>query len=138
VSLYLDTSVLVALFMVDALTARADELLRAATPVLIVSDFTAAEFASAVARRVRTGEVAAEEARQGFATFDAWTERAAQREQTSPEDVAAAQSFLRRLDLNLSGDAVNIAIARRSGADLATFDRGMAAGARALGLIVAA
>jgi len=57
VSVYLGASVLVALLMVDALTARADAFFRANTPVLIVSDFTAIEFASAVARRVRTGAI---------------------------------------------------------------------------------
>jgi hypothetical protein len=42
VSVYLDASVLVALLMADALTARADAFLRANTPILIVSDFAAA------------------------------------------------------------------------------------------------
>jgi hypothetical protein len=42
VSVYLDASVLVALLMADLLTARADAFLRANTPILIVSDFAAA------------------------------------------------------------------------------------------------
>ena len=44
VSVYLDASVLVALLIVDALTARADAFLRTNTPIMIVSDFAAAEF----------------------------------------------------------------------------------------------
>jgi predicted nucleic acid-binding protein len=63
VKVYLDASVLVALLTSDPLTARADAYLRANAPVLIVSDFAAAEFASAIARRVRTAEMRADEAR---------------------------------------------------------------------------
>lgn len=133
-SVYLDASVLVALFTNDPLSARADGFLRANTPVLIVSDFAAAEFASAVARRVRMGTLPPGDARAIFATFDAWTERATGRAETGPADVAAATAYLRRLDLGLrTPDALNIAIAERVGADLMTFDDKMAAGARALG-----
>ncbi len=52
---YFDASVLVALLTNDPLTRRADALMRTRTPVLVVSDFAAAEFASAIARRVRMG-----------------------------------------------------------------------------------
>lgn len=67
---YLDASVLVALVTRDALTARADAFLGALAPVLIASDFAAAEFASALARRVRTREIAADDARTAFSNFD--------------------------------------------------------------------
>ena len=52
-SVYVDASVLVALFTDDALAIRADGFLRTRSPVVIVSDFAAAEFASAIARHVR-------------------------------------------------------------------------------------
>ena len=136
-SLYLDASVLVALFTSDALTARADAWLRARQPVVIVSDFAAAEFASAIARRVRTGELTADDARGVFATFDDWTARVAGRVETSPADVSTAAAYLRRLDLTLrTPDALNIAIAQRIGAELLTFDQKMAASASTLGLMV--
>jgi uncharacterized protein len=136
-SLYLDASVLVALFTKDPLTARADRVLRAQMPAVIVSDFAAAEFASAVARRVRTGDLTVNEARATFETFDIWTARAARRAETGPADVAAASFLLRRLDLTLrTPDAVNIAIAQRMGAKLLTFDDKMAASASALGVEV--
>jgi uncharacterized protein len=51
----------------------------------------------------------------------------------------AAAGALRRLDLPLrTADAVNIAIVRRMGATLMTFDEKMAASAKALGVRVAA
>lgn len=137
-SVYLDASVLVALIMVDALTIRADAFLRSVKPVLIVSDFTTAEFASAVAHRVRTGDITADEARRGFSALDSWVERTT-REEVSPADVRVAASFLRRLDLGLrTADALNIAIAQRIRAGLATFDQKMAASARVLGIPVVA
>jgi predicted nucleic acid-binding protein len=105
--------------------------------VLIVSDFAAAEFASAIARRVRMKQIVADDARGLFATFDAWTARETGRAQTTAADVTSAAAFLRRLDLTLrTADAVNIAIAQRIDADLFTFDETMAASARALGLDV--
>ena len=138
-SVYLDASVLVALFTDDALTARADKFLRAHAPVVVVSDFAAAEFASAIARRVRMGEIAAGGARRTFSIFDAWTARASERAQTTSADVVSAAAYLRRLDLTLrTPDALNIAIAQRTGADLLTFDDKMAASARALGTTVLA
>lgn len=132
--IYLDASVLVALLIDDPFSARADALLRAATPILVVSDFAAAESASALARRVRTGEVAPDGARAAFATLDAWTARVAERVEIAPADITAAQAWLRRLDLTFrTPDAINIAIAQRVRASLATFDAKMAANARALG-----
>ncbi len=138
-NVYLDASVLVALFTRDRLSARADAFLRANMPVLIVSNFAAAEFSSALARRVRTGEMRADEARLAFSNFDAWTARSTQHAELVAADVTAAQAFLRRLDLALRApDALNIAIALRLAADLATFDDKMAASAVALGTPIAA
>jgi predicted nucleic acid-binding protein len=132
-TLYLDASVLVALFTHDPLTARADKALRTTTPKVVVSDFAAAEFSSAIARRVRTGELAAREARAAFAAFDEWTARSAQRAQTGAADIAVAVTLLRRLDLTLRmPDAINIAIVLRLEAELLTFDDKMTACAKAL------
>lgn len=133
-NLYFDASVLVALMVRDAPTARAYALLRSRPASVLVSDFAAAELASAVGRRVRMGELTADEGRSAFANFDAWTARSARRVETTPADVRAAEAFLRRLDLTLRApDALNIAIAQRTAATLATLDVRMAVAARALG-----
>jgi predicted nucleic acid-binding protein len=139
VSVYLDASVLVALFTNDPFTPRADGFLRENASVLLVSDFAAAEFASVIARHVRTREIARRDARIAFSTFDAWTARVAQRVEIGAADVKAAEAFLRRLDLKLrTPDAINIAIAQRIGAALFTFDDAMIKSARALGMPMAA
>jgi uncharacterized protein len=54
VSIYLDANVLVALFVVDPLNEKAEKALSGVRPRLIVSDFSAAEFSSSIAVRVRT------------------------------------------------------------------------------------
>ena len=134
---YLDTSVLVALLTDDALSDRADAMLANRLPVLLVSDFAGAEFASAVARRVRMGALGEAVAREVFANFDAWTRRATQLVEIAPVDVALAAVFLRRLDLTLrTPDALHIAAAQRLGACLATLDERMVACAQALGVAV--
>lgn len=138
-NVYLDASVLVALFANDAFTQRADDFLRREQPVATVSDFAKAEFASAIARRVRTDELTAEEARGAFAALDVWAARAARSITASPADIAAASTYLRRLNLALrTPDAINIAIAERGGCTLLTFDQKMADNAITLGIRVAA
>jgi uncharacterized protein len=135
VNLYLDASVVVALLTKDVFTSRAESYIRANAPILVVSDFAAAEFASVVARRLRVREITEPIARVVFAEFDAWVIRSTEPADTTTADAGA----LRRLDLPLRiADAVNIAIARRMGATLMTFDEKMAASAKALGVGVAA
>jgi predicted nucleic acid-binding protein len=138
VNVYPDASVLVALFTNDQFTSRARAFLTTYIPTLVVSDFACAEFASALSRRVRTKDLTVDEARVAFISFDSWLTRSTQHVETAAPDIGFAASVLRRLDLNLrTPDAINIAIADRLGATLATFDERMAIAARALGVQVA-
>jgi predicted nucleic acid-binding protein len=137
VSLYLYTSVVVALLTEDPLNLRASAFLQGSSEIPIISDFGSAEFSSVVARRVRMGTITPDHGRAALSVFDAWTVRTAHRVRISGEDVAAADTYLRRLDLTLlTPDALHIAIAGRIGATLVTFDRAMAASARVLGMAV--
>ena len=137
-SVYADASLLVALFSVDAFTARARDFLRELEPTLVVSDFAAAELASALAKKLRVRDLSADEVRSAFASFDAWAGSRGPRLETTTADVSRAEAILRRLDLALrTPDALNLAIAERHEASLATFDVRMAESARALGLEVA-
>ncbi|HVH76375.1 MAG TPA: type II toxin-antitoxin system VapC family toxin [Stellaceae bacterium] len=69
---YLDASVLVALFTDDPFSHQADLLLRKGLPTVDISDFVAAEFVSAIGRRVRMEEIPRDQAGAVFAAFDAW------------------------------------------------------------------
>ena len=136
--LYLDVSVLIAALTDDILSDRATALLASNTGELLVSDFGQAEFASGVARRVRTGELSRDEARAAFAHLDRWCATATSLVRISPDDVGWAAAIVRKLDFNLrTPDALHIAIARRLGAALGTLDRRMGEAASGLGLTVA-
>jgi uncharacterized protein len=133
VSFYLDASILVALLVPEPFSERADGFVQANPTGLVVSDFAAAEFASAMARRVRTRASTFAEASKDLSDFDLWLARSAERVEISAVDVALAASFLRRLDLPLrTPDALHIALAQRTNGTLVTFDERMAASARAL------
>jgi len=134
VSCYLDTSVLVPLFLLDPLNRRAEAFLRKNRDDLVVGEFGVAEFSSVVARRLRTRDITRGDAQHAFLNFDEWVGRSARREDATSEDVRAAASILRRLDLVLRApDAIHVVTARRVNATLITFDRQMGASARALG-----
>jgi predicted nucleic acid-binding protein len=139
-TLYLDTSVLAGFFVeTDAFAGRANSLFAGMSDVPIVSDFVAAEFASVIARLTRTGRITADEARETFALFDNWRAQSADDADAEPTDIQTATAIIRRLNLNLRApDAINLAIAMRLNASIATFDHGLIANAHALGVAVAA
>jgi predicted nucleic acid-binding protein len=137
---YFDTSFLVALFVdFDAFAKSAKAIYVDADDPLAVSDFAAAEFSSVIARLVRMDLFPEDEARAIFGRFDAWLARSAQTAYVAGTDVQTAAAIIRRLDLNIRApDAINLAIAQRIGAAVATFDRRMADNAQALGITVIA
>jgi predicted nucleic acid-binding protein len=139
VSVYLDTSVLASLFIdTDVFASRAATFFSQADDVLVVSDFAAAEFASVLSRLTRMNQIQQSRTRAIFDAFDIWRARFADEGDTVSSDLLAATTIIRRLDLNLRApDAINLAIALRLAASVATFDRRMAQNARALGITVA-
>jgi predicted nucleic acid-binding protein len=133
-NLYLDASVVVALFTADEFTDRAVSLFDRER-LVFVSDLAEAEFASSLSRRVRMKEMSRRNALAAFEALDEWTGTKANPVATERADVRLASTFLRRLDLPLrTMDATHIAIARRFEATLATFDARMAESARTLGV----
>jgi uncharacterized protein len=104
---------------------------------LLVSDFAAAEVASALSRLARMALLTDADASARLADFDAW--RATM---SSPVDIAASDArlayiYVRRFDLGLRApDALHLAITRRLDATLVTLDRRLATAARDLGIAV--
>ena len=134
-SIYLDASVIVALFTDDPFTDRAATVLASKADAVIVSDFAALEFSSVVARFVRMRSITEEQARTVLLDFDSWSERACQRVGTNGEIISRAEAFVRRRDTSLrAADAINIALAESLHASLMTFDEKMSAAARVLGV----
>ena len=126
------------MFVQDAGSSRAWDFILEREPIAVVSDFfAAAEFASALNLRVRAGRLAKVEAQTALDAFDLWR-RAAAGCRLESADIAAAEIYLRRLDLPLRAlDALHLALVERLGFELATFDLKMAASARALEIAVA-
>jgi len=135
VSIYLDASVIVALFTEDHFTDRATTLLASKADAVIVSDFAGLEFSSVIARFVRTRSINEEQARAVLSDFDNWSKTACQRVVTQGSAISRADAFLRRRETTLrTADAINIAIAESLGASLMTFDDKMSAAASVLGV----
>jgi predicted nucleic acid-binding protein len=139
-AIYLDTSVLAALFIeTDVLAARAAIFYARTDDTLFVSDFGAAEFASVVARIHRMGMATTAKAHAIFASFDDWMAPFSKVVEIAPSDIQGAIAATRRLDLNLPApDAIHLSIAQRLGGSIATFDQRMAENARILNIPLAA
>lgn len=131
--IYLDTSVIVPLFLPEPRSQEAENLLLLQD--IIVSDLAVAEFSSAIALAVRIGRIQAEGGRAVLTQFDAWAADHALIAEARGEDFAAATRLIRRFELALrTPDALHIALAVGIGAKLATFDAKMAAAAAAIGM----
>jgi predicted nucleic acid-binding protein len=136
VSIYVDANVVVALFIEDSMSQRAHEIVAGLSDAIVVSDLTALEFVSAVARRARAKDIGAKAAAEAIADFDFWAAAVA-RIDTEASDLAQADRLVRRFEINLhSADAIHVAIATRLGASLLTLDSKMKASAKKLGLAV--
>lgn len=133
--IYLDANALVSLFMADIHTAAIRALLRAEQPVVGVSNFASAEFASAVARRVRMDGLTAAQGGRLLNVHDGWIAANAQPIDVEPADIRVACTFVRRFELGLRvPDALHIAICHRTGLLLLTFDEQQAMAAERLGV----
>lgn len=133
--IYLDTSVLVPLFLPEPRSREAEN--GVAQEAVMVSDLAAAEFSSALSLAVRSGRLPTTAARTILAAFDAWMPAYTNPAEILGEDIAAATLLIRRFDLGLrTPDSLHIAIATRMGARLFTYDARMASAALSLGVDV--
>ena len=137
-SLYLDASAVMPTVVEDRFTQTVAAFLVNCGEHLVISDFGAAEVASALSRLVRMGELTATEAAQRLADFDAWRVGETENAEMDAHDCRLANTYVRRFDLKLRApDALHAAICRRLQLQLVTLDRRLAAAARELGIAVA-
>ena len=135
--LYLDASVLIATIILEQSTAAVGEVLLACSDELMVSDFAAAEVASALSRLVRMGQLSTPEAADRLADFDDWRAGTTGLADIDAHDCRLANTYVRRFELRLRPpDALHAAICRRLDLQLVTLDRRLAAAARELGIDV--
>ena len=136
-TIYLDASVLIAVLAEEPASAATRRFLRAHREDRLISDFAAAEVASAISRLVRMRLLTEEEGSARLADFDAWRAAASSAADMHAADARLACIYVRRLELRLrAADALHLAITRRLDSTLVTLDRRLAIAAQELGIAV--
>jgi len=133
---YLDTSVIVAALSNEARTPATQNWLAAQTPgTLQISEWTLTEFSSAMALKLRTGQLHAEHRAECLAAFAVLVEENLVMLPVSGNQFHAAARFIDQHQTGLrAGDALHLAVCAQHGARLVTFDRILAAAAIACGV----
>jgi uncharacterized protein len=117
---YLDTSVLLPLFVREQESGRVRRGLEAIPPIEItISEWTRTEFVSAIGIMVRMGRLHEYLARTILRLFDEMAETSLQVLMPEKKDFILANHFLERFDLALrAADALHLAVAANHGARL--------------------
>jgi uncharacterized protein len=136
-SWYLDASVMLPILVKERASAAVDAFMSTVQQEPWVSDFAAAEVASALSRLVRTGRLQADDATVCLSDFDVWRAAMTRPAEIHAGDVRLAGVYVRRFDLALRApDALHLAIARRLDVPLVTLDRRLVTAGRELGIAV--
>lgn len=135
-SIYLDSSVIVALLVEEVSTSQLlDWLPQQQTGSLFVSEWTAPEVSSALSLKVRSKQISADRQVAAIAAWGKLRDMSFQTLAVLPEHFETAASFADRYDLGVrAGDALHLAIASAAGFSLMTLDKTMAAAAPLLGV----
>ena len=132
---YLDASVMLPILVRESSSAVVDAFMATVQQQLWVSDFAAAEVASALSRLVRNGRLQAADGAACLSDFDVWCGAMTLRAEIHAADVRLADAYVRRFDLALRApDALHLAVVQRLDLSLVTLDRRLATAARELGV----
>lgn len=133
---YLDTSVVVPMFVREPASEAVLAWLESAGEALISSDWMHTEFASALALKVRSGAIELNEAREAVRELDRLCEAGLPLSAVSRNAFREAARVAGNPGKGVrAGDALHLAVARELGAQaVATADLALARGAEANGL----
>ena len=133
---YLDTSVLVPLYVSEKGSGNARKLLASHSQSdLAISEWSRTEFVSAVGIRVRTHALDSQAARNIIGAFHHLALRALTLLPVDSADFGLANRYLEHFDLGLkAGDALHLAVASNHGAELCSSDQVMLRCARRVGI----
>ena len=108
--------------------------LAAASEELVVSDYAAAEVASAISRLVRMQDLTSAEGLESLQQFDAWRSADTLPVEIHNTDIVDAAALVRRFELKLrTPDALHLAVCVRTGARIVTLDSTLGAVSAAIG-----
>ena len=134
-TLYLDTSLLVAAYTFEIATKRALAFLNDPGARLVISEWVATEFSAALSLKIRTGAIDDAYRGEALALFE---RSMADSLKVLPVEIthfrtAARLATKHKLGLR-AGDALHLAIAQEEAATLCTLDKRLSAAAKALGI----
>jgi Predicted nucleic acid-binding protein, contains PIN domain len=134
---YVDTSILAAYYCPEPLSERAEERLRALRPP-VVSWLTDVELHSALAKKVRKGELTDEDAERVQELFRTHVSHALYEVAAIEHgDFVQARQWIARMDTALRTlDALHLAVAHRRDLEVLTADRGLSDASRTFELDV--
>lgn len=135
-TLYLDTSLLIAALTDEADTARVQAWLGKQEPaVLIISDWVVAEFSAALSIKMRSRSLTAAHRAAALAKFAALAAESFGVLSVSSLQFRSAAHFADQYQLGLrAGDALHLAVCAAHGATLCTLDRTLAKAGPSLGV----
>jgi uncharacterized protein len=125
---YVDSSVFVALLTAEARQADVEDWLgEQPENSLFVSPWVATEIASALAIKVRTGNLTVEQRTTALALFGKLTARSLTLIQVKESHFETAARYIDNVSLGLrGGDALHLAVSHANGLTLATLDKQLA------------